>query len=234
MMTGGTAAPRAPGVGDDVDIEHVVSVVVTGAWAASGAAVLALRGVARTRLPPGCVRVPARENGGAPPGSKLVRGGILAAMTVNLGMVLLAVLEPLPGWGPGPLAVPLADGARVVGLVGYAAHLAWGVAVMYFNPTYTPCFRLMRPDAVLATGGPYRWSRHPYYLGHVVAAPFISLLSGTWPPLVGALLLIALLPAQAAAEERWMASRFGEAWQRYAAVTGRWLARPRGELPDGN
>jgi protein-S-isoprenylcysteine O-methyltransferase Ste14 len=72
----------------------------------------------------------------------------------------------------------------------------------------------------LATGGPYRWVRHPLYLAMVVTALAISLGTRSLWGLVGTIVLF--LPSaayRAAMEERCLADRFGGEWAEYVART---------------
>lgn len=85
----------------------------------------------------------------------------------------------------------------------------------------------------LASDGPYRYLRHPQYLGFV-AIMFGFLLQ--WPTLLTALMfpvLVLMYVRLALAEERESAAAFGEAWQRYAAVTPRFVPRPGGPHDEG-
>ena len=66
--------------------------------------------------------------------------------------------------------------------------------------------------------GPFALVRHPMYLGFTIALSGIALSSRSWPGLICVLLLFvpsAILRARM--EERALAARFGEEWQRYAA-----------------
>lgn len=75
----------------------------------------------------------------------------------------------------------------------------------------------------LATTGPYRYIRHPQYVG------FIAIMFGfllQWPTILTLLmfpLLVAMYVHLAGAEEREVQQSFGEAYERYAAVTPAWM-----------
>jgi len=77
----------------------------------------------------------------------------------------------------------------------------------------------------LATTGPYAYVRHPQYIG------FIAVMLGfllQWPTILTVLmfpLLVAMYVRLARAEERDAQREFGEAYDRYAAVTPRWMPR---------
>ncbi len=75
----------------------------------------------------------------------------------------------------------------------------------------------------LATTGPYRHIRHPQYVG------FISVMFGfllQWPTLLTLAMfpfLVFMYVRLALAEEREARREFGDAYDRYAAVTPRWM-----------
>lgn len=114
---------------------------------------------------------------------------------------------------------------RLVGVLlsGYAA-------VMLLSASAT-LGRFLRPEAVvladheLVTRGPYRLVRHPIYSANLALwlgaalGTLNGLLLATWP------ILLAGNRLEVAIEERLLAARFGEVWQRYAARTGRLLPR---------
>lgn len=80
----------------------------------------------------------------------------------------------------------------------------------------------------LATTGPYAWIRHPQY------AAFIAIMLGfllQWPTLLTLAmlpLLVTMYVRLADREEREARTAFGEAYDRYAAVTPRWLPSVHG------
>jgi len=143
----------------------------------------------------------------------------LLLIPLNFGVPLLALWLRL---GELPLEW---RAVRLGGLLlsGYAA-------VMLLSASAT-LGRFLRPEAVvlsdhqLVTAGPYRFVRHPIYsanlalwLGAALGTLNLLLLAA-WP------LFLAGNRLEVAAEERLLAARFGEAWQGYAARTGRLLPR---------
>ena len=85
----------------------------------------------------------------------------------------------------------------------------------------------------LATTGPYRHIRHPQYVG------FISVMLGfllQWPTLLTLAmfpLLVFMYVRLALSEERDARREFGEAYDRYAAVTPRWMPHLVGQRAAG-
>jgi protein-S-isoprenylcysteine O-methyltransferase Ste14 len=74
---------------------------------------------------------------------------------------------------------------------------------------------------VLVKSGPYRFVRHPVYLGMTIALAGLPIASRSWPGLIGVFLLF--LPSEmyrAKFEEKALARRFGGEWEDYVAQTG--------------
>ncbi len=74
---------------------------------------------------------------------------------------------------------------------------------------------------ILVTNGPYRFVRHPVYLGLTVAILGIPVSLGSWAGLVAVFLLF--LPTEiyrAKLEDKALALKFGEEWKSYAKKTG--------------
>lgn len=154
-----------------------------------------------------------------------------------LGVVFYAGLLDwlVPGTRIEPAVLPLPVAVR---WAGAAIALSGTLLVWWSMATLGPQYRGgvgLWDDHRLVTGGPYRWIRHPTYLGFVVVMAGVGLLSASW--LVGGsgLLLTAAIPAlRAPVEEAELESRFGEGYRRYAARTGRYLPRIfRPARPDG-
>ena len=81
----------------------------------------------------------------------------------------------------------------------------------------------------LAVAGPYRYVRHPQYIG------FVSIMFGfllQWPTLLTLAMvpvLVLMYVRLAIAEERDSEKAFGDAWQQYAATTPRFIPRLKKE-----
>lgn len=79
------------------------------------------------------------------------------------------------------------------------------------------------PD-VLVTGGPFRISRNPMYLGFASVLLGLCLALGTLTPLLAwSTFVLAADRWYIPFEERACEARFGEAYRRYRARTRRWL-----------
>jgi len=74
---------------------------------------------------------------------------------------------------------------------------------------------------VLVRDGPYRFVRHPVYLGMTIALAGLTVALRSWLGLIGVFLLF--LPSEvyrAKLEEKALACKFGSEWEIYAAQTG--------------
>jgi protein-S-isoprenylcysteine O-methyltransferase Ste14 len=80
-------------------------------------------------------------------------------------------------------------------------------------------------DAVLKTGGLYRYVRHPIYSGVLFLAAGIALTSGSFVSAGAAVLLVPVLSVKARLEERLLTERFPD-YPRYAGRTSRFFPGP--------
>ncbi|UJW77713.1 methyltransferase family protein [Rhizobium sp. SL42] len=84
--------------------------------------------------------------------------------------------------------------------------------------------RPSRPTSLIATTGPYRWTRNPMYLG--MALIYAGIAIGFDGPIAFALLPLVLIAIQSqviAREERYLEAKFGDDYRRYKAEVRRWL-----------
>jgi len=81
-----------------------------------------------------------------------------------------------------------------------------------------------RPTTLIATTGPYRWTRNPMYLG--MALVYAGIAVGFAGAIALALLPLVLIVIQRqviAREERYLEAKFGDDYRRYKAEVRRWL-----------
>jgi protein-S-isoprenylcysteine O-methyltransferase Ste14 len=140
-----------------------------------------------------------------------------------LGLSVLAYLIE-PGWMAwASLALPawLRWFGAVLG-VAAALFVHWTLEVLGQNLTDTV---VVRSGHTLVTTGPYRWVRHPYYLGFLLLVVATFLLTRNW--LIGGvgLAVFALLAVRTPTEERKLVDRFGDEYREYMARAGRFLPR---------
>ncbi len=148
--------------------------------------------------------------------------GVLAP--VWLAAIALYVLYP--PWMAG-LALPLPAWLRWGGVVLSLAALAWNSwAQIALGREYSRILRL-REDRRLVTAGPYRWIRHPMYLGGSLF--FLGVLLEACDALVAVAMVFsaALLIARVPKEEAMMLEGFGQEYREYQGRTGRLLPRLR-------
>jgi len=136
----------------------------------------------------------------APPkGAKTWDRAILSIFRLTtLVRYILAGLDQRYGWTGGfPLAVQIA--ALMVCVLSYAL-LAWA---MVSNPFFSQIVRIQsdRGHAVVADG-PYRYVRHPAYVGMIVFEPAMSTLLASWWALIASGLCVILLILRTALEDR--------------------------------
>lgn len=76
----------------------------------------------------------------------------------------------------------------------------------------------------LVTGGPFRFSRNPVYLGMTMLYFGLALaLNSLWPVVLYPLLLIVMLFGVIFREERYLLLRFGTKYLKYKVAVRRWL-----------
>ena len=111
---------------------------------------------------------------------------------------ILAGLDQRYGWTVGfPIAAQLAG--LVVCVLSYAL-LAWA---MTSNAFFSQLMRIQseRGHAVI-THGPYRYVRHPAYVGMILFEPAMSILLASWPAIIAGGLCSILLILRTALEDR--------------------------------
>jgi protein-S-isoprenylcysteine O-methyltransferase Ste14 len=103
---------------------------------------------------------------------------------------------------------------------GAALALAGVLTVLRHQTTIVP----HRPVSTLVTSGPYRISRNPMYTGLALTYLGSALLIGAgWPLLTLPLVLLAVLRLAIGPEERYLTSRYADAYSTYRQQVWRWL-----------
>lgn len=137
------------------------------------------------------------------------------------------------GWGLGLLAhqfsLNMGLGLAVEARRGLALALILGgllldgAAAGHFRRLGTPP-EPWKPTTVLATGGLYKFSRNPIYLGFAIT--YLGLAIAMDSPIALALLIPCLIVVDRfviAREERYLAGKFGAEYQAYKGKVRRWL-----------
>jgi protein-S-isoprenylcysteine O-methyltransferase Ste14 len=134
-----------------------------------------------------------------PKGAKGWDRAILSLLRlVQLARYILAGLDLRYGWTGGfPLAAQIA--ALTVCVLSYAL-LAWA---MVSNTFFSQIVRIQSERGhVVASGGPYRYVRHPAYVGMILFELAISTLLASWWALVAGGFCAILLLLRTALEDR--------------------------------
>jgi len=155
----------------------------------------------------------AKEEASAPHSRALLIFHGFAFAVMYFGMGNAVIPGRVPEWFPGQRIV----GAAVV--VGGAALMAW--SLVYFRSWR---FRAaVEQGHQLATGGPFRFLRHPIYMG----LNLLALGTAFWVPtaiLWVAVVLMAIgSDLRARAEETLLERTFGAAYREYCARTKRFI-----------
>jgi protein-S-isoprenylcysteine O-methyltransferase Ste14 len=163
-------------------------------------------------------------------GERLVRRdeGLLIMLTLRLcglgmmlGLLAYLINPSLVEWSQ--LGLP--GSLRALGLPLGLAAVAWLLWMLRtLGPNLTDTVTV-RKNASLVTGGPYRWVRHPMYMGVASLVLAASLITGN---LVIALLgtgTVAMQVLRVPTEEAKLVERFGDAYRDYASRTGRFFPR---------
>jgi protein-S-isoprenylcysteine O-methyltransferase Ste14 len=134
-----------------------------------------------------------------PQGAKTWDRAIMSIFRLTtLARYILAGLDQRYGWTGGfPLAVQIT--AWVVCLLSYAL-LTWA---MTFNTFFSQLVRIQSDRGhTVATQGPYRYVRHPGYVGMIVFEFAMSTLLASWWALLASGLCAGLLILRTALEDR--------------------------------
>jgi protein-S-isoprenylcysteine O-methyltransferase Ste14 len=147
----------------------------------------------------------------------------------------------LAGFGCGllvELAAPSPDlptWLRIVaGVAGVALLLFFDTRAMLRFQRHSTPMNPARPAEALVTDGPYRFTRNPMYIGMAGAYAGAAIAAGTlWPLALLPIVLLVVDRAIIPREERHLAKRFGEEYERYRQRVPRWLQPWRRSGPLG-
>lgn len=164
-------------------------------------------------------------------GRKSSSEGSPITWTQMLAATILYLGGGIALWRPIPLL--LSKGKRLFTMLvgcglyfpGVSLYL-WGHRYLgeQFSPSNTSGASLFQ-DHRLITRGPYRWVRHPMYLGVLLAAGGALLIFQTWAMVIYALSSLVVI-LRARKEEELLVEEFGEEWKRYQGQVPGWLPRP--------
>jgi protein-S-isoprenylcysteine O-methyltransferase Ste14 len=186
-------------------------------WLCFAAAHFAARGRSgsRTDVPPAVPAVPATSE----PMQRAPHAGLLMAIhTVGFALMYAGIGNAVFGRRM-PAVSPLMRGAGIVVILAGGAIAAW--ARLAFASWR---FRAqLDAGHQLATGGPFRWMRHPIY----AALDLLAIGTALWIPslltLLGAVGMIIGSELRARAEEKLLERAFGDAYREYQQRTSRFI-----------
>jgi len=167
------------------------------------------------------------------PGSLLSGSGVLFVFVTNIATVGLVLASALSSSVESRLAflqLKLPLWVQIAGSLLFVLYSLWGLAVLFYNPNYSPLYKHLQGQYVIVTEGPYRLVRHPRYGAEALANLIFCLFTGYWLPLLG-ILGWAGIYAQARAEERFLLILAPQAYGAYRRRTG--IFFPRAHSPSG-
>lgn len=145
----------------------------------------------------------------------------LAGLAILGGLVVYLINPRWMAWSQ----IDLPASVRMLGAFFVALAIlgcVWVFRHLGLNITDTVATRRKH---TLVTTGPYRWVRHPLYLGGAVGFFGHSLLTASWFIAAAALAALGLLVLRTRIEEEKLIERFGDEYRRYADRTGQYLPR---------
>jgi protein-S-isoprenylcysteine O-methyltransferase Ste14 len=122
----------------------------------------------------------------------------LAAVYLPMAAWIVSGLDDRFGWSPQML-----PGLQVVALAVVALGYALVVWAMAANPFFSATVRIQKDRGhTVATGGPYRYVRHPGYLGAILFTVLMPILLGSLWALIPAGLALPAYVVRTALEDR--------------------------------
>jgi protein-S-isoprenylcysteine O-methyltransferase Ste14 len=116
----------------------------------------------------------------------------------TLAVIILPGLDLRFGWSP-----PLAPSLQIIGVIFYALGMGWFTWSMASNPFFSASVRIqMDRDQTVATGGPYRYVRHPGYIGYTIAWIATAIALGSLWTLIPAILIVISIIIRTALEDK--------------------------------
>ena len=129
---------------------------------------------------------------------------------VGIGFLFVLTLLGQPGVG---------DAARTMFLLG-TVFVVLGILVRLWASGH------VKKDQTLTTTGPYGYVRHPLYVGnHLITLGFCIASGLLWSFIAWALIALIFYPGTIAHEDEVLQRLFGQAWERWRAVTSALIPR---------
>jgi protein-S-isoprenylcysteine O-methyltransferase Ste14 len=150
---------------------------------------------------------------------RIVRQSVVPLVTrlVWLAILVISPYSDRHNWA----VIEDATWLRHVGVLVYALGLAWvGWAFLTLGKQHSGEVTIQKEHEPI-TGGPYRWLRHPMYLGLIAFPAGVGLVFGSWIGAALPLLLVGVFVWRIGDEEQLMRQEFGERWDTYCQHTWR-------------
>jgi len=113
---------------------------------------------------------------------------------------------------------------NLFGVVPVAAGLAMNLVADRAFKKHVTTVKPFEESATLITGGVFRISRHPMYLGFMLILAGIAVFMGSLTPYAVVVVFAVLMEVVfIRVEERMLEQKFGEAWLAYKAKVRRWI-----------
>ena len=160
------------------------------------------------------------KSGATDNGGKDTAGVIAPPPVIYLAFLLI-------GLGADRLwpAAVLSQGPRYAAGIGVIAlGLALGFAAVREFRRHNTSVKPHEPATALITGGPYRYSRNPIYLGASVMYIGAGIaVNSVWPLALFPVAVLLVLFRAIRVEERYLETKFGQPYRDYKSAVRRWL-----------
>lgn len=211
---------------------QVESVIIIATWMALLIILPVSRNFVKRRFldDASIIRIPDASEKDIKPGSVWSKIGVLFVFAANIAtfaLVFAAAVSPSAGQLLDWVSVDFPPWVNVLGSILFVLNAVWGLLALLFNPNYTPMFRPMKKQFLLATHGPYAVIRHPRYVAEAWLNIILFMFTGIWLPLLGALGWIGMY-YQARAEEETLTALAGQEYVKYRQRTGMFFPRLKG------
>jgi protein-S-isoprenylcysteine O-methyltransferase Ste14 len=137
-------------------------------------------------------------------------------------LLTLGLMVVLDRWAPGVrwLTMPL----KLVGVLPFLVGLGFMIATMHAFRVRQTTIKPFEPSTTLVTGGPFRASRNPIYLGMTLMLLGIALFLGSATPLTLVVVFAFWIQVRfILKEEAHLTEQFGDAYRSYQASVRRWV-----------
>jgi len=135
----------------------------------------------------------------------------LPSSLFTLATIILPGLDLRFGWSP-----QLDSSLQIIGLIFYTLGMGLFTWSMASNPFFSGAVRIqMDRDHVVATSGPYKYVRHPGYVGYITSWAATALALGSLWALIPATLLLITMTIRTALEDKTLLQKL-EGYREYA------------------